>query len=254
MGGHQDLIDHNVDRNVIVHDRSSNGQTTNHTFRCAHQKALGSVLGDGPTGNRFLPSSSDFINTKCLISFNLHLKFTLTHARPNDAARKLVGILVHLMLGQVLRKSVRIRVVLQYFRRHLDQCLFRQRIGNVNHLLRILWRRVQNFIGFQQKRVDICTGHMDHRAKVLQLIGQLHNASCAKQIDVDGRLERLVKVQRGRRMEYNVDIVNEQCSVCGRKAKILFADVTFDGDQFLENALVGCFEQFFKDLLVKYWC
>lgn len=101
----QYLIHHHIDWNVIINKASTDWQTTNDTFRCAHEEALWTILRDRPAGNWFFPCAGNYVTANNEISFSFNSmdvpnkNLILTHAWPYDSARECRRSFRHLMFG-----------------------------------------------------------------------------------------------------------------------------------------------------------
>lgn len=159
-----------------------------------------------------------------------------------EEKRDVASTLKEKVLSERLGERVRVGVLAKKLGRELVdllRALFKQR---VEHLLRIKVQRINNL--FNKTFLDavhICRRDVRESKESLAVLGDGKETERSQDVLVDGIGEGLVEVDRGGRVDEDVDFFLDHGDVRVRHAETLHGDVSRDDDKVLEDELGSVF-------------
>lgn len=85
--------------------------------------------------------------------------------------------------------------------------------------------------------------------EILHFAAELHDSSRAKQIDVHSAFQVSVEIQGRCWVKHDLNTVHEGRFVLRRQAQVVLADVSGNGYNFIEKAIVPLFLEFIENLI-----
>lgn len=115
-------------------------------------------------------------------------------------------MLLHHVLGNCLRKRVRVRPLIEQDRRDALQQFVGGALGQHQQLTGIDGRRIEALLDATQRTLRVRRRHVNDAAQMEHFAADLHHVLAGLHVDLHGDLQLLVEAHRGGHVEDDVDL------------------------------------------------